>query len=73
MVGESEARHYPALLEALDSGGFSKDPDRAFDFGLDCILDGIRARASQRGAESPSARIGSHWTFSTVASGQCAQ
>jgi AcrR family transcriptional regulator len=49
---ESEARRYPSLLEALNSGAFSKDPARAFDFGLDCILDGIRTRLSQRRAKS---------------------
>jgi AcrR family transcriptional regulator len=49
---KSEARRYPALLKAVDSGGFSEDPARAFDFGLDCILDGIRSRVSQRRAKS---------------------
>jgi hypothetical protein len=39
-----EAGRYPALLKALDSGAFSKRPARAFDFAVDCILDGIRAR-----------------------------
>lgn len=49
---KSEARRYPALLEAVDSGRFSEDSGRAFDFGLDCILDGIRSRVSQRRAKS---------------------
>jgi len=43
-VLKSEAGRYPALLKALDSGAFSKKPARAFDFAVDCILDGIRAR-----------------------------
>lgn len=49
---ESHARRYPALLEALNAGAFSKEPGRAFDFGLDCILDGIRMWVSQRRAKS---------------------
>src|SRR6202789_1971410 len=43
-VLKAEADRYPALLKALDSGAFSKKPARAFDFAVDCILDGIRAR-----------------------------
>jgi AcrR family transcriptional regulator len=34
---------YPALLDVLDSGAFGESVVGAFDFGLDCILDGIRA------------------------------
>lgn len=43
----SEANRYPILLNLLDSGAFSQDIGGAFDFGLDCILDGIRARANR--------------------------
>lgn len=39
-----EAGRYPALLKALDSSAFSQKPERAFDFAVDCILDGIRSR-----------------------------
>jgi hypothetical protein len=49
---ESESHRYPALLEALDSGTFSKDPARSFDFGLDCIFGGIRTHVIQRRAKS---------------------
>ncbi len=43
-----EARRYPNLVASLDSGAFFENPDAAFDFGLDCIVEGIRARASSR-------------------------
>jgi AcrR family transcriptional regulator len=46
-VLESEAGRYPALMKALDSGAFSKKPARAFEFAVDCILDGIRARCTE--------------------------
>ncbi len=45
---QSEADRYPVLLAAIRKGAFSQNVDGAFDFGLDCILEGIRARA--RGA-----------------------
>jgi len=48
----SEASRYPALLKALESGAFSKDPSSAFDFALDCILDGIRTRVRRKGVKS---------------------
>lgn len=40
-----EAHRYPALVRALDSGTFFKNPDAAFDFGIDCIVEGIHTRA----------------------------
>jgi len=43
-VLEPQADRYPTLLEALRSGAFSEMPDLAFDFGIDCILAGVRAR-----------------------------
>ena len=46
---QSQAHRYPILLEAIRSGGFSREMGDAFEFGLDCILDGIRARASRPG------------------------
>jgi AcrR family transcriptional regulator len=44
-VLEPEAHRYPTLMRALDSEMFFENPDAAFDFGLDCIVHGIRARA----------------------------
>ena len=49
---QTEAHRYPVLLKALASGAFDRGPDTAFDFGLDCILDGIRARAARHGKRS---------------------
>ena len=43
-----EAHRYPNLWASLDSGAFFENPDSAFDFGLDCIVEGIRARASSQ-------------------------
>jgi AcrR family transcriptional regulator len=43
-----EALRYPTLVKALDSGMFHEHPDAAFDFGLDCIVEGIRARVGSR-------------------------
>lgn len=45
---QSEANRYPILLDAIRSGAFSQNVNSAFEFGLDCILDGISARASRR-------------------------
>lgn len=41
-----EPDRYPALLDVFGSGAFSESVAGAFDFGLDCLLDGIRAQAS---------------------------
>ena len=46
---QTAANRYPMLLTAVRSGAFSQKVDGAFDFGLDCILEGIRARARSRG------------------------
>jgi AcrR family transcriptional regulator len=43
-VLQLQANRYPILLDTIRSGAFSESVDRAFKFGLDCILDGIRAR-----------------------------
>lgn len=43
-----QASRYPVLLDVLRSGAFSERNGAAFDFGLDCILDGIRVRLSRR-------------------------
>jgi AcrR family transcriptional regulator len=45
---QSQANLYPILLDVLRSGAFTESADGAFDFGLDCILDGIRARIRRR-------------------------
>lgn len=42
---QQEPNRYPILLDVLRSGAFSEGASGAFDFGLDCILDGICARA----------------------------
>jgi AcrR family transcriptional regulator len=47
-----EAHRYPALVRALDSRAFFKNPDAAFDFGLDCIVEGIRSRACSQSRET---------------------
>jgi len=49
---ESGAERYPALLEVLDAGAFSKEPSRAFDFGLDCIIEGICTRVNRHKTKS---------------------
>ncbi len=46
-----EAHRYPALVKALGSGLFLEKSDAAFDFGLDCIVEGIRTRACSQGRE----------------------
>lgn len=45
-VLQREPGRYPILLDALRSGAFTESAAGAFDFGLDCILDGIRAEAN---------------------------
>jgi AcrR family transcriptional regulator len=40
---EPEAGRFPRSLEVLGSGAFTQESGGAFDFGLECILDGIRA------------------------------
>lgn len=43
-----EANRYPVLLDVLRSGAFNERTGAAFDFGLDCILEGISARMSRK-------------------------
>jgi len=45
---QSESHRYPILLDVVRSGGFSEDGGSAFEFGLNCILDGIQMRVSKR-------------------------
>jgi AcrR family transcriptional regulator len=45
---QSESHRYPILLDVVRSGGFSEDVGGAFEFGLNCILDGILVRVSRR-------------------------
>jgi AcrR family transcriptional regulator len=40
----TQADRYPVLLNAVRSGAFAKAPGLAFDFGIDCILEGVHAR-----------------------------
>ena len=47
-----EAAHYPNLLKTVNSSSFSKGPNRAFDFGLECIIEGINTRAKRRSLHS---------------------
>lgn len=46
---QRDPNHYPALLDVLRSGALSETVAAAFDFGIECILDGIRAQV--RGAD----------------------
>jgi AcrR family transcriptional regulator len=43
---QQEPNRYPTLTEVLRSGAFNESITGAFDFGLDCILDGVRAQVS---------------------------
>jgi hypothetical protein len=45
---QPDPNHYPILQDILRSETSGKSVNDAFDFGLDCILDGIRARVSRR-------------------------
>ena len=47
-----ETMRYPSLRKALISSNFSKGSAQAFDFGLECILEGIEARVKRRRAHS---------------------
>jgi AcrR family transcriptional regulator len=44
---QSEASRYPVLLDVVRSGAFTENVEGAFEFGLGCILDGIRGRVSR--------------------------
>ena len=43
---QQEPERYPALLNVLCSGVFGESVAGAFDFGLDCIIDGIRSQGA---------------------------
>ncbi len=45
---QSEFHRYPILLDVVRSGGFSEDAGGAFEFGLNCILEGIRVQVGSR-------------------------
>lgn len=49
----SNADRYPVLLSAVRAGAFSKNPLLAFDFGIDCILEGVHTRVAGGKRESP--------------------
>lgn len=49
-----DAERFPALLRAVDAGGFDRGPgsqDAAFDFGLDRLLDGIARMITDSAAD----------------------
>jgi AcrR family transcriptional regulator len=46
---KQEGERFPELLKVLGSGAFGDEPGAAFDFGLDCILEGIRAHVAGHG------------------------
>jgi AcrR family transcriptional regulator len=48
----TEADRFPESLEVLGSDTSTETSDIAFDFGLDCILTGIRAKIRKRSARS---------------------
>ncbi len=48
----SDGSRYAQLQAAVASGAFSEDPSGAFEFGLNCILDGIQVRQSDLRARS---------------------
>jgi AcrR family transcriptional regulator len=43
---QKEPDRYPTLLDVVRSGAFNENIKDAFDFGLDCILDGVRAQVT---------------------------
>ncbi|MBS1806077.1 MAG: TetR/AcrR family transcriptional regulator [Acidobacteria bacterium] len=43
-----DPKRYPALFELIRSGTLNKGSLGSFDFGLDCIVNGIRAGVSDR-------------------------
>jgi AcrR family transcriptional regulator len=45
---QREADRFPMLLEGLGSQAFSESTGAAFEFGLDCILNGILTRVNRR-------------------------
>ncbi|HTJ30723.1 MAG TPA: TetR/AcrR family transcriptional regulator [Acidobacteriaceae bacterium] len=47
-----EPTRYPSLRKALNSSNFFKGSAKAFDFGLECILEGIKTRAKRRRTHS---------------------
>ena len=53
---DSQSDHYPAMLQAVRSGAFSKSSGVAFEFGIDCILEGIRERVGRKRAKTHSMR-----------------
>jgi AcrR family transcriptional regulator len=55
---ELAAKHperYPALMSAIESGGFTPPTSDGVGFGLKCILDGIESLARKRRKRKPSA------------------
>jgi AcrR family transcriptional regulator len=48
----AESGRYPVLQAMLGSGALSEDPDQAFEYGLNRILDGISASKRKLGART---------------------
>ena len=44
---QAEADRYPILLEVVRSGAFGENLSGTFEFGLDCVLEGINARVNR--------------------------
>lgn len=51
----AEGSRYPVLQAILGSGAFSENPDQAFEYGLNCILDGISVSKRKPGAKTRTA------------------
>jgi AcrR family transcriptional regulator len=50
----TEADRFPESLEVLGAGVFTEKSDIAFDFGIDCILTGIRSKVGKRSSRRSS-------------------
>ena len=48
----AESSRYTVPQAALKSGAFSETPDKAFEYGLNCILDGIKVSKCESGANA---------------------
>lgn len=55
LLGRHRER-YPSLMTALNSGAFSQSRPDDYDFGLECILDGIERAAQKRRKQRSRAR-----------------
>lgn len=58
---DGERDRFPALLDAMRAGAFSAHPDAAFEFGLECLVVGVRATVKSPGNPAPAGRVGRQW------------